>query len=298
MSTLMKKKKIKLLNSISFLVFLFFLKIVLFTSCIIIDVKDMEIETILENKTINDDNWIVTFEDNFNSLDTESWSFIPKGQVAWNKYMTDNPKCYEFENGALNLKGFVNDDSISTFMTGGIWTRDKKTIDLGKIEIRAKINKVNGAWPALWMLSNDKRWPEGGEIDIAETVNHENSIIHTVHTPYTLNYSDGAILNHMRINVKDKSEYNIYGLIINQNELIFTINGFVSYIYKRIFSEIDNQFPFGEGNNMFLILSMQLDNIPMTGKSVDTSGLPSIMCIDWVKFYKKINNDLPDYQIK
>lgn len=293
----MKRKYFNLLNYKLFLVFLFFPQIILFTSCII-DVEDTEIPTILENETINNDNWIVTFEDNFNSLDTKSWSFIPKGQVAWNRYMTDDPKCYEFENGALNLKGFISNVSNSTFMTGGIWTRDKKTIDLGKIEIRAKINKVNGAWPALWMLSNDKKWPEGGEIDIVETVNHENSIMHTVHTPYTLYKSDGIILNHMRINVKDKSKYNIYGLIINQNELIFTINGSISFIYKRGFSEIDAQFPFGEGNNMFLILSMQLDNMQMTGKPVNTSELPSIMSIDWVKFYKKINNALPDYEIK
>lgn len=294
----MKRFSLKLLKFTSFLVFLFLAKMILFTSCII-DVEDTKIYTDLENKTINNDNWTLTFEDNFNSLDTKSWSIAPNDvHVPWKKYMTDNPDCYEFKDGALHLKGFTNDDPNSAFITGGIWSKDKKTIDLGKIEIRAKINKVDGAWPAIWMISNDTKWPEGGEIDIIETVNHENDVMHTVHTPYTLYKSDGTISNHMRINVKDKSEYNIYGLIINQDELIFTINGFVSFIYKRGFSEIDAQFPFGEGNNMFLILSMQLDNMQMTGKPVNTSELPSIMSIDWVKFYKKNNNDLPDYQKK
>lgn len=294
----MKRFSLKLLNSTSFLVFLFLAKMILFTSCII-DVEDTKIYTAIENKTINDYNWTLTFEDNFNSLDTNIWSLAPNDvQVPWKKYMTENLECYEFKDGALHLKGFTSTDPNSAFMTGGIWSRDKKTIDLGKIEIRAKINKVDGAWPAIWMISNDKKWPEGGEIDIVETVNHENSVMHTVHTPYTLYRSDGSILNHMRINVKDKSEYNIYGLIINQDELIFTVNGFVTFTYKRRFPEINDQFPFGEGNNMILILSMQLDHMPMTGKPVNTSQLPSIMSIDWVKFYKKINNDLPDYEIK
>ncbi|XP_014552484.1 glycoside hydrolase family 16 protein [Bipolaris victoriae FI3] len=39
-----------------------------------------------------------------------------------------------------------------------------------------------GVWPAFWMLSASKTWPEGGEIDILEGVNEAQGNVVTLHT--------------------------------------------------------------------------------------------------------------------
>jgi beta-glucanase (GH16 family) len=44
----------------------------------------------------------------------------------------------------------------------------------GRVEIRAKLPRGHGTWPALWMMpmqDNDGAWPASGEIDIMEAIN-------------------------------------------------------------------------------------------------------------------------------
>ena len=56
----------------------------------------------------------------------------------------------------------------------------------GRFEIKAKIPKGRGTWPAIWMLSSDNaygNWPSSGEIDIMEHVGYDANKIHcSIHT--------------------------------------------------------------------------------------------------------------------
>ncbi len=276
-------------------VFLYCFFLSIFTSCI----TDLEspLQT-TENMPpiINENNWNVIWEDDFNNIDTIScWGIIPKGKDAWDKFMSTNSECYKNYNGELVLKGLINKRSLNKeFITGGLWTKGKKNILYGKVEIRAKFNKVDGAWPAIWMISDEKTWPNGGEIDILETINWKNTVNQTIHTPYTLNKNNGSIINHLEVPIKDKTQYNIYGVIVNKDEIIFTINGRKTFTYPNLEPTFEEQFPFN--NKKFLILSMQLDYYSMTGKNVDEKQLPAEMIIDWVRFYEKIDESLPDYE--
>mgnify|MGYP000905361398 FL=1 len=206
--------------------------------------------------------------------------------------MSSHDTCYEVTDGALILRGIVNDFSNDTarYLTGGITTEKKKTISYGKIEVRAKINKVEGAWPAIWMKSDERAWPIGGEIDIMETFGFHNAIHQTIHSYYTLNIDKNTI-NYTANDVRDKSEYNIYGVIINANEIIFHVNNRVTFIYKKMDPEIENQYPFGD--EKFLILSMQLDYKGYNSTYIENT-VPE-MQIDWVRFYEKIDETIPDY---
>jgi len=57
----------------------------------------------------------------------------------------------------------------------------------GRIEMRAKIPRGKGVWPAFWTLGADRAqvgWPRCGEIDIMEFVGKDPNHIHgTVHYP-------------------------------------------------------------------------------------------------------------------
>ncbi|MBK7635882.1 MAG: glycoside hydrolase family 16 protein [Saprospiraceae bacterium] len=49
----------------------------------------------------------------------------------------------------------------------------KKEFTFGRIDIRAKLPKGKGIWPALWMLGaniSSVSWPACGEIDIMELI--------------------------------------------------------------------------------------------------------------------------------
>src|SRR6266705_6259176 len=52
------------------------------------------------------------------------------------------------------------------YLSGRVTTKGKFSFLYGKIEIRAKLPKTRGLWPAIWMLPDDRSWPP--EIDIIE----------------------------------------------------------------------------------------------------------------------------------
>ena len=94
-------------------------------------------------------------------------------------------------NGLLILKGIVNDNTeadAAQYLTGGLWTKDKRAFHGGRIEVRARLHGAKGAWPAIWTLpyETDKySWPMGGEVDIMERLNHDSIVYQTVHSHYT-----------------------------------------------------------------------------------------------------------------
>ena len=59
-------------------------------------------------------------------------------------------------------------------------------MERGRIEVRAKLPRGRGVWPAIWMLGVDRErvgWPRCGEIDIMEYVGFEPDVIHAnIHT--------------------------------------------------------------------------------------------------------------------
>lgn len=131
------------------------------------------------------------WQDNFdgNTYDNLSWSKIPRGNADWKRHMSDADLLYAVRDGRLVLRGAVNthrDADTARYVTGGLYTKHKRTIRHGKVEVRAKFGSAQGAWPAIWMLPDAEiKWPEGGEIDIMEHLNHDTIAYQTIHTYYT-----------------------------------------------------------------------------------------------------------------
>ena len=54
------------------------------------------------------------------------------------------------------------------FTGGGLKSNGKVAFKYGRCEIRAKLTRQKGCWPAFWMMGNTGHWPECGELDILE----------------------------------------------------------------------------------------------------------------------------------
>ena len=63
------------------------------------------------------------------------------------------------------LRGMVNDflpNDEASFLTGGVWSRYRKSFGFGRLDIRAKFDVAQGFWPAIWMMPDVNRelnWP-------------------------------------------------------------------------------------------------------------------------------------------
>jgi len=241
------------------------------------------------NEKKSTEKWSMVWEENFNqgdSFDTTRWSKIPRGKSDWNNYMSDYNDLYAIRDGNLVLRGIQNNvlpNDTAPYLTGGVYTKGKKTFGFGRLEIRAKLNGAEGSWPAFWMLPEDAKWPEGGEIDIMERLSYDKYIYQTVHSNYThiLGIKDKPVAS-IIATIKPQ-DYNTYAVERYQDSIVFYVNNTRTKAYPRIETTEEGQFPFSE-HDYYLLLDMQLGG-SWVG-AVNPTTLPVEMYIDWVKFYE------------
>ena len=252
-----------------------------------------------DNKSEKTNKYKLVWQDHFKgkTFESKSWSKIPRDRPDWKRHMSYDDRLYEVKDGTLILHGVNNDGSYkydlngdgkleadtARFVTGGLYTKHKRTIEYGKVEVRAKLGQAQGAWPANWMLPDrDIAWPNGGEIDNMEHLNYDPMAYQTVHTHYTHTLKQDMNPPHFATGKIDTNGYNVYAVEILPDELIFSINGEKTFSYPRIQTDKEGQYPFGAP--YYLLIDMQIEG-SWVGQA-DPSQLPVKMEIDWVKMYK------------
>ena len=81
------------------------------------------------------------------------------------------PENTTVDNGLLTITAKEENYSGSDYTSSRILSKDKFEFKFGRVDIRAKLPKGKGIWPALWMLGanrDDVGWPACGEVDIME----------------------------------------------------------------------------------------------------------------------------------
>lgn len=230
----------------------------------------------------------LVWKENFRGkkINDKYWTKIPRGGSDWDRHMSSHPSLYEVNKSNMILHGVVNDgiapEDTARYITGGVYTKDKKTITYGKVEVKARLQGAKGAWPAIWMLPNEGKWPDGGEIDIMERLNHDSIAYQTVHSYYTfvLKYKDNP--KQGGIGKIDPDGYNVYAVEILPDSLVFSINGNHTFTYPKIETDKKGQYPFG--TPYYLLIDMQIEGT-WVGKA-DPKEYPVKMEVDWVKMYK------------
>ena len=227
-----------------------------------------------DNKTNKSNKYKLVWQEDFkgDTFDAKSWSKIPRDRPDWKRHMSYDDRLYEVKDGKLILYGVNNDGTYqydlngdgkleadtARFVTGGLYTKHKKTIEYGKVEVRAKLGQAQGAWPAIWMLPDrDIAWPMGGEIDIMEHLNYDPMAYQTVHTHYTHTLKLDSNPPHFATGKIDTNGYNVYAVEILPDELIFSINGEKTFSYPRIQTDKEGQYPFGDP--YYLLIDMQIE---------------------------------------
>ena len=235
------------------------------------------------------DGWELVWEDNFRGHKLSYvWSKIPRMPPCpeWNKYMSTDDRLFKVKGGKLTLYGIVNDilpNDTAHYLTGGVWTKNRKLFYRGRIDVRLKMDNASGAWPAVWLMPEIGRWPHQGEIDIMERLNDRQDAFQTVHSAFT-HYDkrpdkpESGFAGPIYIN-----KYNIYSVELYEDSLRFLINNTYVGTYRRQPEFGPDQYPFDRP--MYLLIDMQLGG-SWVGP-VKPEELPYKYKIDYVKFYRK-----------
>ena len=117
------------------------------------------------------------FSDEFNyegKPDPTKWGYETGNDWHNNEvqYYTDDLKNAYVKDGKLHLVALLEDKGTRHHTSARILTHGKFSFQYGKIEMRAKLPKGKGSWPAFWMMPDSckegARWPLCGEIDLME----------------------------------------------------------------------------------------------------------------------------------
>lgn len=233
------------------------------------------------------------WEDNFaanGSPDLAKWSYDVGGSGWGNnelQYYTNSGNA-SISNGILSIVAKKENNSGMEYTSARMVTKGKGDFLYGRIEVRAKIPKGRGTWPAIWMLSTDGQygtWPASGEIDIMEHVGYDPNKVHSsVHTT-AFNHTRNTQKTAFKIIPDATDAFHIY-------RIDWTPYSIRSFIDGEKYFEFINQgtgftvWPFDKKQHLLL-------NIAVGGnwggvQGVDNTVFPATMQVDYVKVYKMI----------
>lgn len=156
----------------------------------------------------------------------------------------------------------------------------------GKIEVRAKLPRGLGTWPAIWMLGDPQplRWPDDGEIDIMEHVGWDHGRIHgSIHCKkYYHSIGTQKTANTM---VPDCSEqFHRYGVEWNSEQIQVTLD---DRIYFTFINEHTTYEAWPFDHPMYLLLNLAVGGSWGGQKGIDDTIWPQRMWIDYVRVWQK-----------
>ncbi|VBB43695.1 Putative xylanase (modular protein) [uncultured Paludibacter sp.] len=247
--------------------------------------KWLEDMKIIHLPTLNKKGYSLVWKEDFkeNKLDETVWSNEPAkpGRVNHELQRYTDGENMEVKNGILTITAHNENNE---YTSARLITRDKKTFTYGIMEIKAKLPKGVGTWPAIWMLGNNIKqvgWPACGELDIMEHVGKHPNFIHTsIHnssghgsTPYT-----------DIIEINDPFDtWHIYGMEWTKDYITFFVDRKVVYHYDPA-NKNEKNWPFNLPAYFILNIAIGGD---WGGPKVDDSIFPVRMDIDWIKVYQK-----------
>lgn len=232
--------------------------------------------------------WVDEF--NYNGLpDSTKWNYDVGGHGWGNNelqfYTSNRLKNARVENGLLVIEAHKEDFNGKKYTSARLVTKGKGDWTYGRIDVRAKLPKGLGTWPAIWMLGSTTplKWPDDGEIDIMEHVGYDQGKIHgSVHCKKY--YHSIGTQKTGNIMVPDCSEsFHVYSLLWNEEKITILVDGKAYFTFDNEHSGRD-AWPFD--GPFHLLLNVAVGGNWGGAKGVDEKIWPQRMEVDYVKVYK------------
>ena len=251
-------------------------------------------------------NWDMLWSDEFDGeeLDISKWN-----KLSWRPGWVNNElQAYTerdtnifLENGYLVLQGLIDPGFSGTdyngnnynadYTSGRVNTDDKFSTTYGRFDIRAKLPKGKGSWPAIWMLGESISsigWPDCGEIDIMEHVGYDEGIVHgSIHTEeYNHMYGTQRSGSKYIENVIDT--FHVYSLEWSPFYLRYLIDDEPFFFVYNDSNGDNGKWPFDDPHYIILNLAIGGDWGGVQG--VSTGDFPMRMMVDYVRVFKQSNS--------
>jgi len=242
--------------------------------------------------------WTLVWSDEFDKPglpDTAKWTY-EKGFVR-NKeaqYYTEARKeNARVEEGRLIIEGRKEeykgpDGKEAHYTAASITTEGKFDLTYGRVEVRAKLPRGRGMWPAIWMLGTNISsvgWPKCGEIDIMEFVGHDpDKVFANVHW-FGVEKGRHTSLGGNLKKQKPSDDFHVYAVewFADRMDFYYDENKYFSYPVER--AGKDDQNPFHKPH--YLLMNLAIGGSWGGKKGIDDTIFPQRYVFDYVRVYKK-----------
>jgi beta-glucanase (GH16 family) len=196
-----------------------------------------------------------------------------------------------FMNGSGSLVIRARRDASGQWTSTRMLTRDRFSVQYGRIEARMRLVAATGLWPAFWMLGTNigsVGWPACGEIDIMEwVVNYGPSVTSSaLHGP---GYSGGGNIgvqagfpNGTRV---DDPNYHVYGVIWSPDRIQFYRDSTSNIIRTITPANLPPGTSWAYNHPFFLILNQAVGGNWFPPPDASTPPVNDVL-VDYVRVYQ------------
>lgn len=190
------------------------------------------------------------------------------------------------EKGNLIIEARKESFGGRNYTSARLLTKNKAQWTYGKFEVKAKLPRGRGMWPAIWLLSakDPLQWPDDGELDIMEEVGFNQNVIHgTIHNK-AFNGANGKQKGGEKLVPDADKAFHIYSMEWSEREVNFSIDSVSYFSYFNPGLGFDG-WPYYK--DFFMILNVAVGGNWGGIQGVDDTIFPQQMVIDYVRVYQK-----------
>ena len=222
-------------------------------------------------------------------LNSASWTHETGGNGWGNNELenyTTSSKNLFLSGGYLVIEARKETMGNNAYTSARIITSGKKEFTYGRVDIRAKLPKGKGVWPALWMLGANIKtvpWPASGEIDIMELLGHEpNKTYGTIHWGNAGAPSTHIGKDYVLPSGDFSQTFHVFSLVWEADKIEWYVDN-VKF-YTALSSEVTGNNPFDKP--FFFIFNVAVGgNWP--GNPDTNTGFPQRMIVDYIRVFQK-----------
>lgn len=184
----------------------------------------------------------------------------------------------------------AKEDGAGGYTSAKMTTKDLISVRYGRVDVRAKLPKGQGIWPAIWLLGENRGivdWPGCGEIDIVELLGNEPATIYN-----TIHYTNGE-----QRKGEEQNVFNLPNEDFNADYHVFTIEWTPEFIKFILDDQLLSQMPIEDDmkefqRSFYLIMNVAVGGF-WPGNPDGTTVFPQPMYVDYVRIYSQDGLQIP-----
>jgi beta-glucanase (GH16 family) len=223
----------------------------------------------------------LTFQDEFegSSLDLAKWTPAdPWGKERNRELQAYVKDAFVVQDGLLRVqaekRGAFYAGKQRSFTSGMMTTYGKFSQQYGRFEIRCRVPKGKGMWPAFWLLPDPLTWPP--EIDVLEILGHQPDKVYMTHHFRNEEKKHGSHGGSWT-GPDFSSDFHQFAVEWSPKEIVWFVDGTERFRSEKTIPQA----------KMYLLVNLAVGG-DWPGAPDEKTAFPSALEVDYVRVYEKL----------